>query len=424
MHVSRARSLACVAALGVLAINIQTAGQRQDTGVLDEHPAIQYASRRTTDRVATLNEELAQGRRSFRRDARAGFLLAVLEALGIPPESQLLVFSRTGVQRAYTSPRNPRALYFDQSVVVGYIPGAPLIEVAAHDRQQGVVFYILEQGAAEPAFKRGTSCLTCHVSASTLEVPGMLVRSHTVDADGNLLAHLGSEDVDHRTPHSERWGGWFVTADPAPVRYAQRAHAGNITFSRTGGTSNQAFIDWLDGSPDARGYPSATSDIVALLLFDHQMHAINLLTRLNWEARVCSRGGRTDLTDQTVRRLVNELAEYLLFHDEVPPVVPLTPRPALAQHLARKTPADREGRSFALLDLDRRLLRYPCSYMVYSEAFDALPADVRQAVYRRMIAVLASAGDPAADHRVSAEDRRAVLEILTDTKPDFPRPAR
>src|SRR3977135_1671256 len=110
-------------------------------GVLDEHPSIQYAIRPTTDRVAKLNQALAEGRRSLQRVSRTGYLLPVLEVLGVPAESQLLVFSKTGVQRAYTGPHSPRAIFFNESVVVAYVPGAPVIELAAHDPQQGGLIY-------------------------------------------------------------------------------------------------------------------------------------------------------------------------------------------------------------------------------------------------------------------------------------------
>jgi hypothetical protein len=388
-------------------------------GVLDDHPVIQYAVRPTTDRVAKLGEALARTGRAFERDPRTGYLLPILDALDIPVESQLLVFSRTGVQGAYTSPRNPRALYFDDSVVVGYIPGAPVIEIAAHDPQQGVIFYTVDQSAAAPVFTRRTSCLTCHVAAGTLTVPGMIVRSHTVGEGGNVMRQFGVNSVDHRTPHPDRWGGWFVTAIGGPARYAQRAHAGNITTSAGGVTSNQAFIDWLDSEPEAHGYPSASSDIVALMAFDHEMHAINLLTRLNWEWRVAASDRGLTAPDRELDPLIDELADYLLFVGEAPPSVPLTPRPGFAAHLESKVPKDARGRSFGQLDLVTRLLRYPCSYLVYSEAFDGLAPPVKQALYRRIIGRLSDEGPRAVS--ASAGDRRAVLEILRDTKPDFPR---
>lgn len=416
-------SLINSAALSIAIVNsASTSGQTQQPwpGVLDAHPDIQYASRPTTDRVARLKQALTQNGRSLQRDSRTGYLLPILEALGVPVESQLLVFSKTGVQRAYTSPQNPRALFFDQSVAVGYAPGAPVIELAAHDPQQGVVFYTLEQAAAVPVFTRRTSCLTCHVSASTLDVPGMIVRSNTVGDDGNVMPQAGRHDVNHQTPHPDRWGGWFVTSEDAAPPYAQMAHAGNITFSGRGDTSNQVFVDWLNSSPETRGYLSSSSDIVGLLIFDHQMHAINLLTRLNWESRVASRNGDGGASGGTLRRLVNELADYLLFEGEAPPLVPLTPRPGFAASLESRTPKDHRGRSFGQLDMVNRLLRYPCSYMVYSDAFDGLPPAVKEAVYRRMLDVL-SRNDPHATRaRLTADDRRAILEILRDTKPDFP----
>ena len=127
-------------------------------------------------------------------DEKTGYLPAVLDALDVAPESQLLVFSRTGIQRAHTSPHQPRALYFNEAVVVGYIPGAPSLEVAAQDRQQGVAFYPLDQTPADtPHFTRQTVCLTCHVSPGTLDVPGIIDRSQLVDGDGNALDDIAHE---------------------------------------------------------------------------------------------------------------------------------------------------------------------------------------------------------------------------------------
>src|SRR5262249_36126554 len=168
-------------------------------------------------------------------------------------------------------------------------------------------------------------------------------------------------------------------------------------------------------APETRGYLSGASDIVALLVFDHQMHAINLLTRLNWESRAGA-------AETTLRRLERELADYLLFVGEVPPSAALTPVPGFAKSLETRAPKDRLGRSFGQPDATNRLRRYRCSYMFYSEAFEGLPAAIRQAVYARMLDVLSSDAPRAlGTSRVTADDRRAVLEILRETKSDFPR---
>jgi hypothetical protein len=369
-------------------------------GVLDEHPLIQYAYRPTTDRIATLMRDVADGKTTLEPDAKTGYLTPVLRALGISVQSQVLVFSKTGVQAAFTGPKNPRALYFDQSVVVGYIPGAPILEIAAQDPQQGTQFYTIDQGLPKARIRHLTSCLTCHVSAGTLDVPGFIARSHTVDDDGNVLPRSDTHDVDDRTGHPDRWGGYYVTSE-ALGHYNQRAHAGNITFSKDGAFSNQVFVDWESAPAETLRYPSEKSDIVSLLVFDHQVRASNLLTRLNWEARIGS--------DTTA--LVRELAEYLLFVGEAPPQVDLLALPGYAEAFAATIPADRHGRSFGQLDLTKRLMRYPCSYMIYSPSFDGLPPAIRQAVYARMRETIAK--------KLSPEDATAVTEILRDTKSDF-----
>ncbi len=394
-------------------------------GTLDEHPAIRYDTRPVTDAVGRLDTRLAAGDLRLERHPRMGFLPSVLEALDVPVESQLLVFSKSGLQRAYTHPKNPRALYYNGSVVVGYIPGAPALELAAHDPQQGVIFYTLDQdSAAAPRLTRRTECLTCHVSVATNEVPGMIVRSNMVAADGSLLPRLGSHTVDHRTPHTDRWGGWFVTGRGTMPPYGPLGHLGNTTVTPhpTSGPailSNHVLIEWMNRPTDGDRYPSSDSDLAALMTFDHQMRALNLLTRLNWEARVAVAEQRSLEHDPVVDRHLQAVVDYLLFVDEAPLAFPVTPRPGFAEALARRVPADARGRSLGALDLETRLLRYPLSYMIYSEAVAALPAPVRQEVFRRILAVLSEGGG--ADHaHLTPGDGRAILEILEATRSHLP----
>jgi hypothetical protein len=395
-------------------------------GTLDEHPAIRYQDRRPADRVARLGERLAAGAQPLTPDARTGYLVPVLKALDVPIESQLLVFSKTGLQREFTGPTNPRALYFNGSVVVGYIPGAPSLEIAAHDPQQGVMFYTLDQrpSTSPPAFVRRTNCLACHVSVSTQEVPGFIDRSNMVTADGQVMPQLGGFAVSHRTAHTERWGGWFVTGEATAPPYGPLGHLGNITVSShpTSGPaifSDRVLIEWLNRSREPDRYLASESDLAALMTFDHQMHGLNLMTRLNWEARIATAEGRVWMTVPAIVERVKELAEYLLFVDEAPLAFEVTPRPGFAESLAARAPADRQGRSCAQMDLTKRLLKYSCSYLLYSEAFAALPADLRAAVYRSLFARLEkNATTPASDH-FTPQDRRAIAEILQDTVPEL-----
>ncbi len=304
-------------------------------------------------------------------------------------------------------------------MAVGFIRGSPFLELAVHDPEQGAVFYTLDQRAADrPAFSRQTSCLTCHVAATTLEVPGFMTRSLRVGADGTLKLRLGSHHVDHRTPYAERWGGWFVTGAHGRMR-----HLGNVVTDAAdapvslvpGGPLNART---LDGAVDLSGYPTGHSDVVALAVFDHQTRALNLLTRVAWEARVAAHDGRPGAASPVLAGLIGELADYLLLVDEAPIDGGLRGTSGFAEWFTAQGPRDRRNRSLRELDLGTRLMRYPCSFTIYSPAFAALPADVRDAVYRRLAAVLAGADASARYAHITPAGRRAVIEILRDTLPE------
>ncbi len=417
----RVRALVPIAAL--LAVAAMSADGQRDSkgawvGVLDEHPAIEYATRPTRDPVAVLNRALDAGQASFTFEPQSGYLRSVLRALQVPVESQMLVLSRTGVQRLVTSPANPRALYYNDAVAVGFIRGSPFLELMAQDPEQGAVFYTLDQRATDrPAFSRQTACLTCHVAAATLEVPGFMTRSLYAGEDGNQRLRLGSHLVDHRTPLEDRWGGFFVTGSHGTTRHLGNTVVGTNDVPRSlvpGGALNART---LDGAVDLTGYVSRHSDVVALAVFDHQTRALNLLTRLGWEARVAAHEGRPVAEAPAIAGLVAELVDYLLFVDEAPMPGGLKGSSGFAEWFSAQGARDAQGRSLHQLDLETRLLRHPCSYTIYSPAFDALPLPVKEAVYRRLRQVLSGADAAPRYARLSPADRRAIREILRETKP-------
>lgn len=412
-----------------IAVSVTVRGQAGQPfpGTLEEHPAIRYAEQLPGDKVAALDRTLRNQGRTLTPEGPTGYLRPLLQALDIPVESQLLVFSKTGLQREFTGPRNPRALYFGDSVVVGYIPGAPSLEIAAQDPRHGVMFYTLRQDASAgpPTLERRTECLACHVSAATLEVPGFIVRSNMVGEDGNAMPRLGSFTVNHRTPHTERWGGWFVTGNATAPPYGPLGHLGNLTVTPhpTSGPailSNNVLIEWLNRPEEGNRHLASDSDLAALMTFDHQMHGLNAITRLGWEARVAAAESRTVQNDQALQARVKDLAEYLLFTGEASLAFEVTPRPGFAEALAARAPKDTRGRALTDFDLTKRVFKYPCSYLVYSDSFKALPPDVREAVYRQMFVILA--GRPGRDGypHLAAADRSAIAQILRDTVPDLP----
>jgi hypothetical protein len=289
-----------------------------------------------------------------------------------------------------------------------------MLEVAAHDPRQGVIFQTLPQepglGTA-PRFVRPDRCLTCHLSANSLGVPGILVRSMFTDAAGRTRPQLGSAIVDHRTPLEQRWGGWYVTGSHGTARHMGNAmvtavmERGDEAISET--TLNRASVP---EPVDVSKYPLGTSDIVALMVFDHQGHAMNLLTRLGWETRIALAEGRADFSRGELLELVNDAASYLLFVDEPALPSPVRGVSRFADVFAAAGPRDRMGRSLRELDLQTRLFKYRCSYMIVAPAFDALPVEAKTAVYGRMREVLTNRQD------------LAVMEMLDDLRPEWRQP--
>ena len=398
----KAVSAAAVAWLLLLGIAIAQAPPRFP-GTIDQHPSINYDGGALTDAVTVLKRDVDAGGATLSFEGRQGFLRSVLDKLSVPVESQVLLFSKTGIQRDYTSPERPRALYFNDRVIVGYIPGAPVLEMASHDARQGVIFQTLEQSPLV-RFARPDRCLSCHLSANSMEVPGVLVRSMFTAPDGRTMPSLGSFITDHRTPLNQRWGGWYVTGTHGGAR-----HLGNAMITDAArpdaaigeGTLNRS---QLPDRVDAAAYPRSTSDIAALMVFDHQGHAINLLTRIGWETRIAAAEGRLDFSTGELRDLAQQVADYFAFAGEATLSDAVTGTAEFARVFAAAGVRDRKGRSLRELDLHTRLFKYRCSYMIYSPAFDALPREARTAVLERLAEQITD---------------RDTIEILDDTKPGW-----
>jgi hypothetical protein len=380
-----------------------------------DDPAIRYS---TTDAlnnaVVEVNRKLQDGTVRLTFDGRSGFLRSALEALGIPVDSQLLVFSRTSLQRKLISEENPRALFFNDRVALGWVRGGDVLEVAAHDESAGVVFYTLEQRATNgpPQFKRAFECLGCHVTGSTLGVPGLLMFS-TTRPEPPQVSGL-PRAIDHGDALPRRFGGWFVTGNAGAV-----AHMGNDMAALDGrGNRELASVENLF---DADGYRALSSDIVAHLVLTHQAGMTNLLTRAGWEARVAESWlrppftptpGQETRTAMMMSGIANELVDYLLFIDEAKLADRVRGGSGFAERFSSSGPRDRKGRSLYELDLNRRLMKYPCSYLIYSPAFDALPPLAKDPIYKEQAPQYRSA--------LSLADRQSIVEILRDTKKDLP----
>ena len=392
--------------------------QRRDAFVESrDHPAISYSAATTSDPVSALDAKLASGAATLKYDEATGYLRSVLEALGVPMESQMLVFSQTSFQASQIRMQNPRAVYFADTVAVGYVRGGHILEVAAQDPRQGVVLYELPQSAVTPPrFKRNNECLACHLSWETLGVPGLMVQS--VYPLKDEYSYVNGFTTVHGSPLEQRWGGWWVTGDPGGAK-----HIGNVSVMYNDKGSKLPNptrpLPSLDGLFDLKGYVAPYSDVVALLVMAHQTNMTNLITRTGWEARLAAAAPSQDATAR-VTEAARDLVDYLLFVDEAPLAGPVKGGSGFAESFTAKGPRDGQGRSLRDFDLRRRLFRYPCSYMIYTPAFDNLPAAAKNAVYARLWAVLSGRESQPRYKGLTLQDRQAIVSILRDTKRDLP----
>jgi hypothetical protein len=403
MRTSRNASRLIVATAAIMSVALLTlpvSGQIavRNQGFVPFSDAPIYYRGDVDDPIARLQKQLDRGEATLAYEPGHGYLRSVLDRLKVPISSQTLVFSKTSFQYKKISPQAPRALYFNDDVYVGQVHDGKVLEFISFDANQGAIFYILDEKPADrPQFQRAElDCTTCHVAATTRNVPGVLVRSISTTATGTQAPQTPSFITGHESPLSQRWGGWYVT----------------------GTAGAQAHMGATDLSPiDTSTYLAPTSDIVAHLVLAHQTQMHNLITLTNYQTRLAQFEGDSA---ERYEKPAEELVRYLLFADEVPLTDAVKGGAEFAADFASKGPRDGKGRSLRQFDLKTRLFTYPCSYLIYSEDFDALPAGAKAYVYRRLLEVLTGRDQSGDFARLTKADRRAVLEILLATKAGLP----
>ena len=392
---------------------------------------IHYATAEVNDRVMLLARKLDAGETTLDFDSKMGYLKSVLKELEIPVSSQTLVFSKTSLQLHRISPRRPRALYFNDDVYVGYCQRGDVLEIAATDAKQGATFYTVKQSEDGPVeFKRDQGvCLSCHSSHRTQDVPGYLMRSVFSDSLGRPLLNKGTFTTDDSSPFEERWGGWYVTGSHGTMQ-----HMGNVwakgegeAFDFSEGANQEAINDRV--LSDA--YPSQHSDIVALMVLQHQTQMHNAMAWANYETRravyqsdqmneLLGRevGTLSESAERRISRAAENVVKYLLFSGEFALESSVKGTSRFAEEFESLGKRDRQGRSLRDFDLETRLFRYPCSFLIHSDAFDGMPDLVRVRVLQRLKEVLE--GDAGEDFQHLTQDLRIDIgEILSETKPEF-----
>jgi hypothetical protein len=414
------------AGLAVLAGATWVAAERlEDTFYIPlDDPAIRYSGRSVNDAVAGLEKRLEGGKVKLEFAPNGwGYLPAVLQQLGINVDSQVLVFSKTSTQVSRISPQTPRAIYFNDNTSVGFVQNGEVLELASLDPKQGVIFYSLDvRKSAQPEFARRDDCLQCHQGAPTLGVPGVLVSSVHPASDQDREEHGSAFATDDRTSFDHRWGGWYVTGTHGS-QYDLGNNVGLVDPVHPGGPNKEGTqnLTSLKEMFDTSRYLAPTSDIVALMTIEHQTRMTNLMTRIGWDTRIAlAKGAMDDATRARLDSEIDEMVRYMLFIDAAPLREPVTGVSTFTQTFPQRGPRDRQGRSLRDFDLHTRLFRYPLSYMIYSAAFDGMPPMARERTYQRLYDILTGKDRGKTFANLTAEDRRAVLDILRQTKPNLP----
>ncbi|MEZ6065327.1 MAG: hypothetical protein R3B90_06375 [Planctomycetaceae bacterium] len=401
-------------------------------GVNYEDPPISYSTTDANNVVTSLQARLTAGDARLVHEPQFGYLRSLLKEFDLHESSQVLPFAKVSLQKPHISPETPRAIYFNDDVHLGYVQEG-LIELAVVDPALGVVFYTLSQQPDEPVvLQRGNnSCLSCHGGLRTQGVPGLQVRSVFTDSVGQPVIAAGSFTTTTRSQLEQRWGGWYVTGT-----HGQPRHLGNFVLAdpkRPKEFDNAAGQNCTDLSPhfDTTRYLTPHSDIVALMVLEHQSDVINTLTRAQFEVRRAEAGlgaSGTDAPTQDLRSVIDASAESvvnaLLFSEEASLISPIQGTSTFVHDFRKRGPFDASGRTLRDFDLRTRLFKYPVSYLVYSTAFRCLPDKLRLAVYDRLRSALAADSDHPAVARLTADERQVVVGILSETLADWPQADR
>ncbi|MEZ6142735.1 MAG: hypothetical protein R3B84_19410 [Zavarzinella sp.] len=401
-----------------------------------ENAPIYYSKSQPNNAIERLQESLRKKKISLAYTEDHGWLKSVLAALEIPESSQTLVFSKTSLQRNYITPKTPRAIYFNDDTYVGFCWRGKVLEISTADPELGTVFYSMEQRQSEkPRFVREVdSCTICHSSSALYGKPGHLMRSLFPDRRGDPNFASGSYRTDATSDFSKRFGGWYVTGT-----HGNQRHLGNQIF-----TSNEArqekpvFDDAQNLTSLSKRFTSAMyltphSDLVVLMVLAHQTSMHNRIARATLETRLAIHqqteilkalkeppDTMLDSTKSRIKSVGDSLLECLLFSEEYRLTDPIKGTTTYADDFSKRGPHDKEGRSLYQLDLQRRLLKYPCSYLIYSDSFQKLPAPIAEYVLKRLYQILTDQDSDRAYQHLSKADKTAILEILRGTLPNLP----
>lgn len=396
-----------------------------------ELPPVSYSETEATDPMATLAKTWMAGKAGMPKGRPLEVLRSVLEQLDVPEESQVMVHSRTSLQNNLITYRNPRAIYHSPETYVGYVPGGD-IEVAATDAKLGPVFYLLKMDRVgkENFVVREDSCLQCHGTSRTELVPGLMVRSVFTDRNGHPILSAGTFQSTHHSALKERWGGWFVTGQHGEFRHmgnlrSERLDEGGATFDYEKGAN----WDTLKGRLDTSKYLRPTSDIVSLMVLEHQCLTQNILTKAAMEYRRMvflqrAVDPEVDITKpeglaaRSAADSAKEIVEAFLFCEEFDLGDGVEGDAAFVEAFEKNGPMTAKGDSLREMRLYGRLFKHRCSYLIHSTAFRSLPDVVKEGALVELWKALT--GDAEKYAHLGPKERRRIIGIVRETVEGLP----
>ena len=349
-------------------------------------------------------------------------MTSLLKILGISPSTQTLVFSTTSLQLSRISPENPRAIYFNEDIYVGWVPGGK-IEVIGIDPEWGAITYIFEipLPQSNPShIQRATRCMNCHASGDIGGVPGLLISSVVPGPGGGSLDAFRQAKSGHSVPFSERFGGWHVTGTHGILK-----HWGNLT-----GTLSSTVLKTIPNKPGQRfplaRYPVPTSDILAHLLFEHQVGFVNRAVSATYRTRAVLAGSVPTIGDSDVSTFLDReakaLVRYLLFADEAKlPASGVNGDPLLLKDFTKNRRQNKMGFSLKDLDLSTRIFRFRCSYMIYSDSFAGIPPELKTRVFYQLEQALSIETASPDFAFLPISEKRTIRSILKETLSGLPK---
>ena len=344
----------------------------------------QYLEKQPRDPFTRIKADLESGSLFYDDRKPLGYLESLLGKLKISKHSQQLVFSTTSLQLSRISPRNPRAIYFNEDLYLGYVPGGQ-IEVIGIDPEIGAIPYIFSPPAGKekswhPKAIRSRRCMNCHANSDIGGVPGLLISSVIPGPGGGSIDAFRQTDTGHAIPYDLRFGGWHLTGN----------HTFPTSWANSTGVMSKSIVTKISNPPGTffnwNRYLVPESEVIANPVLEPQVGFVNRCLGATYRLREFflleeskEPAKRTVRISQEAVRIV----EYVLFSDEAP-----LPKPISYENSAFAKDFQSKGDPLRQFNLKDRLMQRRCSYMIRSLSFQGLPEELKNAVFSKIKTVM------------------------------------